>query len=249
MIDKTIHYCWFGRGKKPIDVNRCIETWKEKCPDYNIVEWNEDNFDVTMNEYVQQAYDAKKWAFVTDFVRLYVLFKYGGIYLDTDVEVVKCLDDFLGNKAFSGFQTKREIPTGIMACEQGFPLFKEFLENYDNKRFIKENGEYDTTTNVDFITAICRKHGLVLNNQLQDLDGFVLYPMDYFCAKSHVSGMIRKTENTYTIHHFSGSWLSENELIARQMRYDCISKYGYYLGRLIGKIRIELYLLKKKLDD
>ena len=127
---------------------------------------------------------------------------YGGIYMDTDVEVLKNLDIFLNNKAFSGFERENAIPTGIMACEKNFPLFKELLHDYKEKSFIKENGEMDLTTNVTTITNICLNHGLKLNNQEQTIDNFTLYPKEVFCPKSYETGKIECTENTYTIHHF-----------------------------------------------
>ena len=123
MIPKTIHYIWFGGNPLPEDAKRCIDTWKKYCPDYEIKEWNESNFDVAQNDYIKEAYEAKKWAFVSDYARLKVLVEYGGIYMDTDVEVLKPLDRFLSERAFSGFEDADAIPAGIMACEKGFELF------------------------------------------------------------------------------------------------------------------------------
>lgn len=206
MIPKKIHYCWFGRNPLPELAVRCIDSWKKNCPEYEIIEWNEDNFDVSMNPYVLEAYQSKKWAFVTDFVRLYAIVNYGGIYMDTDVEVIKPLDSFLKEKGFSGFETPKSIPTGIMAAEKNFPLFKELLSEYDTRHFIRKDGSYDETTNVYAITQSCLKRGLQLNNAQQCIEGFTLYPQEYFCPKDVQSGIIMKTEKTVTIHHFAGSW-------------------------------------------
>lgn len=186
---------------------KCIESWKKFCPDYEIKEWNEDNFDINSNQYVKEAYEAKKWAFVADYVRLWALVNNGGVYMDTDVEVINSIDVFLNEKAFSGFEKKDSIPTGIMACEKDFLLFKELLNEYENRAFIKDDGTYDLTTNVIAITNYCINYGLILNNEKQTINGFTLYPNDYFCPKNYETGKIKCTSNTYTIHHFSGSWL------------------------------------------
>ena len=211
MIPKIIHYCWFGGNPLPELAQKCIESWKKYCPDYEIKEWNETNFDVECCEYVKEAYQAKKWAFVSDVARLYALVNYGGVYMDTDVEVLKPLDAILAYSAVSGFEAQDRIPTGLMACEKNHPLFVELLKDYDNAHFIKEDGNYDVTTNVVRITNLCLKHGLVLNNTLQTVNGFTLFPSDYFCPKDSQTKKINITENTYTIHHFDGSWLSEEE--------------------------------------
>ena len=207
MIPKTIHYCWFGRNPKPNLARKCIKSWEKYCPDYEIIEWSEDNFDIASAPlYVRQAYEAKKWAFVTDYVRLWAMVNFGGIYMDTDVEVIKPLDKFLIHQAFSGFEDDIHIPTGIMACEKGFPLFIEFLRYYDNAFFFDENGIVTYLTNVIIMTKICSAKGLIQNNTLQEIEGFVLYPKDYFCPISYDNSVLIKTKNTVTIHWFAGSW-------------------------------------------
>lgn len=235
MIPKKIHYCWFGRNPLPELAMKCIESWKKYCPDYEIIEWNEKNFDLTCNKYVRQAYECKKWAFITDYVRLYAMVTQGGIYMDTDVEVLKNLDIFLNHKAFSGFERENAIPTGIMACEKNFPLFKELLHDYKEKSFIKENGEMDLTTNVTTITNICLNHGLKLNNQEQTIDNFTLYPKEVFCPKSYETGRIECTEKTYTIHHFSGSWHTEKEKKIENFERKLLNKYGQARKDLLTK--------------
>lgn len=207
MIPKTIHYCWFGRNPKPKLAQKCIKSWKKYCPDYEIIEWNEDNFDISSAPlYVQQAYAAKKWAFVTDYVRLYAMTQYGGLYMDTDVEVIKSLDKFLAHEAFSGFEDDIHIPTGIMACEKDFPLFKTFLSYYDNASFFNPDGSINFKTNVQIMTDICLEHGLKQDGEYQVIEGFALYPKDVFCPVSYVTKRLEKTKNTATIHWFSGSW-------------------------------------------
>lgn len=208
MIPKIIHYCWFGGNPLPELAVKCIESWKKYCPDYEIVEWNEQNFDVNCNAYCREAYEAKKWAFVSDVARLHALVTVGGIYMDTDVEVLKPLDAFLSCAAFSGFEAADRIPTGIMAAEKGHPLFTELLNDYADAHFYNPDGSMNLMTNVTRITETCLKHGLQLNNTEQTVNGFTLYPNDYFCPKNSFTKKLTITENTHTIHHFDGSWLS-----------------------------------------
>ena len=212
MIPKKIHYCWFGKNPLPELAERCIDSWKKYCPDYEIFEWNEDNFNLDCYPYVREAYDAGKWAFVSDVARLYALVTYGGIYMDTDVEVLKPLDDILKYEALSGFESETRIPTGLMACREGHKLFEEFLFSYKDQHFIKPDGTYDTTTNVTRITDTCLKYGLKLNNTKQTIRGFTLFPTDYFCPKDCRTMEINITQNTYTIHHFDGSWNRDKKL-------------------------------------
>lgn len=225
MIPKIIHYCWFGGKELPDLAKKCISSWKKYCPDYEIIEWNESNFDIHYCKYVEEAYDAKKWAFVSDVARLYALVNYGGIYMDTDVEVLKSLDGLLKYEAVSGFEAKDRIPTGLMACEKGQILFNELLHDYDNACFIKEDGTYDTTTNVTRITNICLKYGLRLDNTLQTIKGLTLLPYDYLCPKDFQTKIVTVTENTYVIHHFDGSWISEEDRLAAVLQ----NKYRKYL--------------------
>lgn len=218
MIEKKIHYIWFGKNKLPDLAIKCIESWKRYCPDYEIIEWNEENFDINSNQYVKEAYEAKKWAFVSDYVRLYVLVNHGGIYMDTDVELLKPLDNFLFEKGFSGFESIDRVPTGIMACEKNHPFFKKLLNDYDTRRFLKDNGEYDLTTNVVTITNYFAKAGLNLNNTKQTICGVTLYPNDYFCPKNSETKELHLTSNTVAIHHFDGSWVSKKDKIKQNIQ-------------------------------
>ena len=216
MIPKIIHYCWFGGNPLPKLARKCIKSWKKHCKGYEIREWNEKNFDIASAPlYVRQAYEAKKWAFVTDYVRLYAMTTCGGIYMDTDVEVVAPLDPFLRHQAFSGFESKVYISTGIMASEAGFPMFQEFLRYYDTAQFYNDDGTVNTTTNVVILTNICLKHGLVQNGEYQVVDGFALYPRDVFCPLEYHSGIMTRTKQTVTIHWFNGSWVPSDIKKAR----------------------------------
>lgn len=220
MIPKIIHYCWFGGKPKPADVKAYIESWHKYCPDYQIKEWNESNFDPNENIYCKEAYEAKKWAFVTDYVRLKALYEEGGIYMDTDVEVVKPLDDLLVYDAFSGYESVNHILTGTMAACQHNEWIGMLLKNYDNRHFIRPDGSFDTTTNVITITDLTvRKYKLELQGQKVIFGrNMAILPFDYLCAKSQNDGKIYRSENTYTIHHFKGSWLSEEARYGIELR-------------------------------
>lgn len=217
MIPKIIHYCWFGRNPLPPLALKCIASWKKYCPDYEIKEWNEDNFDLSINAYVREAYEARKWAFITDYVRLYALVNEGGIYMDTDVEVLKPLDDLLCYDAVSGFESQTQIQTGLMACRDRQPLFEELMHEYDHIHFKRPDGTLDTTTNVTRITNTCLKYGFVPNNTLQTVNGFTLLPKDYLCPKDCITKKLDITANTLTIHHFDGSWVSPEQRYAQDL--------------------------------
>lgn len=230
MIPKIIHYCWFGRGEKPALAQMCISSWKKYLSDYELKEWNEDNFDISRNQYVREAYENRKFAFVADYVRLYAIYTEGGIYMDTDVEVVGNFDKFLRHHAFSGFETDGNVPTGMMAAEKGSIWAKELLDQYQERRFIQSDGSFDLTTNTTVITNYMLGKGLFLNNKYQDFPELcTMYPADYFCPKDHRTGKIRCTKNTVCIHHFAGSWL-EHGFVA-----DLRHKMKVFLVELIGE--------------
>lgn len=239
MIPKIIHYCWFGGSEKSALAKKCIQSWKKYCPDYKFIEWNESNFDMNYCPYVKEAYQHKKWAFITDVVRLYALVNYGGIYMDTDVEVLKPLDGILKYEAISGFQEADFIPTGLMASVKNQELFKELLDDYQDRHFELEDGSLDTTTNCTLITNTCLKYGLVLNNEEQTVRGFTLKPLDVFCAKNSLTGVVKVTSRTLTIHHFAGSWTTPknrlNTRIDRFMRRHFGNKFADSIRRLIKK--------------
>ena len=254
-IPKIIHYCWFGGKPKPKLAEKCLQSWKKFCPDYQILEWNEDNFDIsTAPLYVRQAYEAGRWAFVTDYVRLRGLTELGGIYMDTDVEVIRPLDSFLEQKAFAGFESLRGIQTGLLACEKGFPLFQDFLRYYDDAVFLRPDGTVDTTTNVEVLTNLCKQHGLVLNDKLQMVEGLAIYPREVFCPVDFDTKKLKKTRKTVTIHWFSGSWHTQEELDAmaeekRQQRRERQSNLRVAIGsKLLGETGYERLkaILKRK---
>ncbi len=243
MIPKTIHYCWFGNNPKPKLAKKCIKSWKKHCAGYKIIEWNESNFDITSNEYVKEAYEAKKWAFVTDYVRLWALYHYGGVYMDTDVQVLKPLDPFLEKeKGFSGFESETAIPTGIMAAEKEHVVIKQWLEHYDTAHFLMPDGSYNLQTNVSIITNYMKNKGIVLNNTYQRIEDFAFYPKDYFCPKNWFTGLCDMTDNTTVIHHFDGSWF-DKAFKKERKRQQQKQKYGfsiYDLEKLPNKIMLKI---------
>lgn len=208
MIPRKIHYCWFGRGEMPQLAKDCIASWHKHMPDWEYKLWNEDNFDVGSTPYTQEAYEAKKYAFVTDYVRLYALLTEGGVYMDTDVEVLKPLDDLLHHSAFTGYEgTKTMYPvTGIMASEANGLWVSEQLHAYDGSHFVKEDGTLDTTTNCQRIYKLMLSYGFVPNGgKMHQYKDLTIYPVDYFCPRQS-TGEFLLTSNTYCDHHFMGSW-------------------------------------------
>lgn len=240
MIPKRIHYCWFGYGPMPELAKKCINSWRQLLPDYEIVEWNEERFNLDEFPYARQAYDAKKYAFVTDVVRLYALYSEGGIYMDTDVEVLKPLDDLLRYEAVSGFETTNLIPTGLMASERGCKIVGELLNDYKSRNFVNGDGSLNKTTNVIYITETLKKYGLQLNNKFQTIAGFTFFPSDYLCPKSAKDGKIYLTSNSLVIHHFAGSWHSPWR---NKIRNLVVSLGGYKLKKMI-----RTFVPKKLLD-
>jgi len=246
MIPKIIHYCWFGGNPLPPLAKKCIESWEKHCSDWEIIEWNETNFDVNYNTYVRQAYEAKKWAFVSDVARLWALVNHGGVYMDTDCELLKPIDEFLKHEAVSGFEPTFKIPTAMMGCREGFPLFKEILLDYDKRAFLLPNGDFDTITNVVTMTKILLIHGLVLNNRPQTVKGFTLYPSEYFCPKNYNTGKLDVSENTYIIHHYSESWADERQLHLHKKYMEIRNRYGIALGNQLCKLYGALYTVKSE---
>lgn len=238
MIPKIIHYCWFGRGEMPELALKCIESWHKYMPDYEYKLWNEDNFDINCNAYVKEAYEAKKYAFVTDYVRLYALFTEGGIYMDTDVEVLKPYDDLLYLTGFTGYEGSKHLPpvTGTMASEPQNAWVKEQLEAYDNIHFLKEDGSMDTMPNTARISQIMKKGGFVPDGKKKVYKEMHIFPIDYFCPRQ-TTGEVLFTENTYCDHHFMSSWTDKGGGWKRK------------LGSIIGqKNMTRLIKLKRKMS-
>ncbi len=231
-IPKIIHYCWMGDKELPVLVQKCIDSWKEKLPDYEIKCWNTENFDVNICQYTKEAFQERKYAFVSDYVRLYVLYNEGGIYLDTDVEVIKKFDDLLDNSAFTSFENNHTVATCIFGSVKGNPLFKQFLDYYTGRSFILPNSKYDLTPNSLPITRICKKEGLVLNGKQQKMKDIVIYPKEYFCPYDTATEQMDITKNTYAIHYFYGTWIPESKKQIVIKRKQIVKKYGSVMGYL-----------------
>ncbi len=219
-IPKIIHYCWFGRNPKPALAEKCIQSWRRFCPGYEIVEWNEDNFDVTQNDYCREACEAKKWAFVTDYARLKILLQHGGLYFDTDVEMIRPIDDLLDLPCFMGIERSTrcvEVATGLgLGAQPGHPLLAEMLRDYENIHFLRPDGSLDITTCTVRNTRVLRRHGYRDRDVTQDLAGVRIFASEYFSPVEMESGILRKSKNTRTIHHYSLSWTTEEKRIARK---------------------------------
>ena len=210
-IPKVIHYIWLGT--RPLDQTslKCMETWKKYLPDYEVKKWGDEECAeiIAGNKYATQALEAKKYAFVSDYIRVYVLYYYGGIYMDTDVQIFKNIDRFLSDDAFSCFENATMIPTALMASVKGNAWMKMLLDDYDNRLFINENGNMDLTTNVEVITRLSKTMGFIPNAQEQIFGpGVHMYTKDYFCPIDTYGNNDVFTENTYAAHLYNGSWRS-----------------------------------------
>lgn len=210
IVPKKIHYCWFGYSEKSDLIKKCIESWKKYMPDYEIIEWNEDNI-ILDNEYAIEALKEKKYAFVSDYVRLKVIYEYGGVYLDTDVELIKSLEPLLKKGGFIGFERAKTVTTGLgFAAPAHSSTVYEMMKEYEGIHFISKNGIDQMACPVRNTHALIRL-GLETNNSKQVVGDFVVYPKDYFCPMNYDSGELNITENTYSIHHYGYSWANDND--------------------------------------
>lgn len=215
MIPKTIHYCWFGRGEMPRLTQRCIKSWEKHCPDYTIVEWNEDNFDINMNAYTRSCYQNKQWAFLSDYVRLVVVYENGGIYFDTDVEVIRSFDDLLEAGAFFGFENKKYVATGLgFGAEVHHNAVRSMLNEYVELL----DGKHDVVKCPQLNTQGLLPLGLKQNGQYQVLaDNTVVYPTEYFNPLDDATGIMNITDNTYSINRYGKSWMSKSTRIRSRL--------------------------------
>ena len=216
MIPRIIHYCWFGKKKIPKEFLSYIEGWKKLCPDFEIKKWTEDNFDFCKSRYAREAYRAQKWAFVSDYARFRILYDYGGIYLDTDVELLKSLegilkeceeDDIRGFMGIERPETGDVAPGLISAAEPHNPVIRDLLLGYKGRRFNLENGQQDMTTVVEYTTDYMKARGFNGRDELWDNDGFRVYPSKYFNPLDMNTGKVAITDDTYSIHHYASSWV------------------------------------------
>ena len=246
MIPKIIHYCWFGGNPLPEIAKKCINSWKTFLPDYEIKEWNEKNYDVHKIPYISQAYNSKKYAFVSDYARFDILYKYGGIYFDTDVEIIKDLNSIIKKGPFVAIEkgNKFYINAGLgIASNKNEKIYKEILESYQNDSFIKEDGSLNQKTVVTRVSDIFAKYGFVEKDIIQSISNITIYPSEYFCPKDYFTGEIKITQNTFTIHHFDASWTTKAQKKYDQQRIFLISHFGK-VGKLISFIPYCIWILK-----
>lgn len=206
-IPKKIHYIWFGRNPKSELILRCIDSWKRFFPDYEIIEWNEDNYNIDKCAYVREAYDAKKWAFASDYARFDIIWEHGGIYLDTDVEFLKPLPDFLLNQeAFSGYESNGNINPGLIyAAPPGFSITRELMEEYEKMHFVQDGKIVCKTVNM-VTTEVLERHEPLKKNTFQVIHGLALYPSGFFCGYDLDVGEYDIQPETISVHHYAGTW-------------------------------------------
>lgn len=230
LIPKRIHYCWFGGNELNEKHLKCMESWKKYCPDYEIIRWDETNYDWTQNSFMRQAYECKKWAYVSDFARLDIVNTYGGIYLDTDVELIKCLDEFLFQEGFCGFQNEKEVNLGLgFGSIANSPVIKRIMSEYENMKFICEDGSMNLEPCPIIQTEVLNSIGMKKNGQYQRVHGMTIYPERVLCGKSQRTRRIHVTDKTYAIHHFDASWMSKEDVLHRRFRDGQVVLYEMYL--------------------
>ena len=249
MIPKVIHYCWFGGNPLSELAKRCIDSWKKFCPDYEIKEWNESNFDLECCAYVKEAYQAKKWAFVSDYARFWILYHEGGLYFDTDVEVIKPFDDIVERGAFMGCEAGDKCAPGLgLGVNPGLGLYKEILDFYENLHFLKENGDIDTTTIVEYTSNILERHGWKPNNKIQTVTGITIYPPEYFCPMDYDTGKITISPETHSVHHYTASWHGKNDKKILKIKRFCINHFGKSAGSKVARILDFPYRVMNKVE-
>lgn len=212
MIPKIIHYAWFGKKELPPMAMKCIESWKKICPDYKIIRWDESNYDYNKHPYTKEAYRNGKYAFVVDYLRLDVLYQFGGIFFDTDVELIKSVEPLLSYPAFAGFECGEYhnfmVALGLGAgAEAGNPVIKAMLDDYAEKSFLDSRGNLNLTPCPAYQTNVLKNLGLKLENKQQNLDYITIFPTDYFCPVNYSTGKISITSHTYSIHHYLATWM------------------------------------------
>jgi hypothetical protein len=252
MIPKKIHYCWFGRNPLPNSAKKCITSWKKFFPDYEIIEWNEDNYDVTKIPYIKQAYEAKKYAFVSDYARFDIIYHEGGVYFDTDVEVIRSFDDILARGAFMGCEIDGSVsketerihassstagcvnPGLGIAAAPGLRLYKEILDYYSTQSFFNPDGTMNGETVVTKTTRILQEHGLKDVKGIQKVEEITIYSKEYFNPLNNNTGALDKTENTHSIHWYSMTWLSPMERLKTKITRPLHRVFGEDVLRRLG---------------
>jgi mannosyltransferase OCH1-like enzyme len=235
-IPKIIHYCWFGTKKMPDAEAGYVAGWKKLLPNYDFMLWNERNFDVSIVPFTEHMAKTELWGFIVDYVRAYAVYNYGGIYLDTDVEVIKPFDDLLEkNICFAGFENEQHVNPGSLFAEVKHGIIaKKIIDFYSKINFMDNDGNFNMVISPKIFTDILLNHGLKLNNTYQKLDVITVYPKEYFSPKSYITGLAEQTENTYSIHHYAASWFSKDAKINMEKRWKYFSVFGdNFLSRVL----------------
>lgn len=234
MIPKTINYCWFGGNPLGEKEKACIQSWEKFLPDCDIKRWDESNFDVQCCEYVSEAYEAKKWAFVSDFARFSILYQDGGLYFDTDVEIIKPIGDILSEGPFMGFERDYGAPQSPMAVNPGLGIgatpglavYETILKSFKSSHFRRPDGSLDETTVVRRVTDILAGMGLEERPGIQRVAGLTIYPSEFFNPKDFLTGQLHITENTRSIHHYEATWLNEAQKEILSRKYTFLEKHS-----------------------
>ena len=211
MIPKVIHYCWFGNNPMPEKEQKCIESWKKFFPDFEIKKWDESNFDYSSCEFAKQAYEKKSFAFVSDYARAKILYEEGGLYLDTDVKIIKPFPEMIESSGFIGFERRHFLGTAVLASEKNNPIIKKLLDYYETNDFMTKDGFVDIIANVSILTDIFKDKGLKLGGKRQTLAGFEIFNREVFYPKKMADDEFKTTEETLAIHKCSNSWMTERE--------------------------------------
>jgi len=237
MIPKVIHYCWFGGGKQPELVKDCIDSWRQYCPDYEIKLWDESNFDIHQNKFCDEAYQSKKWAFVADYFRAWVLYNYGGIYFDSDVILKQNFNVFLKDKFFIGFEELFYVAPDTMGCEKGHPLAKAILNSFNDDSFIKEDGTFNLKVMPARVTDCIRSIYNIKKFYERKicLPNLTIYPKEFFSPIDYYTGRMKKSRKTHSVHLFNGSWIDNN------------SKRKYNAPRRLAR-RFKIFIKKRKIQ-
>lgn len=252
MIPKKIHYFWVGGKPMPEKSKACVESWKKFCPDYEIMEWNESNYDFSACTYMAQAYEAGLWGFVPDYARLDIIYRIGGIYLDTDVELLQSLDKLLNCKAFMGFENRASVAPGLgFGAEPGNEILKQMRDRYHSFSFYNENGTPNIVPSPFYATEFLRSYGLRLNGKRQTVQGMDIFPAEYFAPLCYADNRLKITGNTYSIHWYHASWHTPEQR-ERTKRIQKINRiFGQRLGRVVNRgcsavIRVKRHIVRKK---
>ncbi len=256
MIPKTIHYCWFGGKEKPKLFYKCLESWKKFCPEFEIIEWNENNIDFSIfPDYTKQAYDKKVWGFVPDYIRLWIIYTYGGIYLDTDVEIRKDISPLLVLDAYVGRECAEYVNLGVgFGAKKGNQFLKELMDLYWSLSFVNADGTINSVPSPRYSTDVLMGYGLnIKHDEYQTLNNVTVLPSDYLSPKNFITGKLNITDNTYTIHHFAASWFNKEQRKRNRRRRFKIKMHNLthtpnrVMKRIIGEDRYNK--LKKKLKN